>query len=69
MRPKAWADFYACFGPRFAKLPQRLPDLFTHQYVILKSADGATLQMQEVGRYLHMTLIEAEAEKDYFATQ
>ena len=34
-----------------------------------KCADGATLQMQAVGRYLHMTLIEAEAEKDYFAAQ
>ena len=67
MRPKAWAEFYACFGPRFAKLPQRPPDLDTHQDVILKSADGGKLQMQAVGRCLRMTLIEAEAEKDYFA--
>ena len=66
---KGWAEFYACFELRFAKLPQRPSDLDTHQDVILKSADGAKLQMQAVGRCLRMTLIEAEAEKDYFATQ
>ena len=62
-----WAGFYACFGPRFDSLPQLFPDIGTQKDAILHSADGAILRLQVVGRYLRMTLVEADVDANCFA--
>jgi len=64
---KDWAGFHACFGSRFGKLPQISPDIATHKDAVLKSADGAILRLQAVGRYLRMTLVEADDDANCFA--
>ena len=64
---KDWSGFHACFGLRFPKLPARPPDLDAAQELSFDGADGARLQLQAVGRYWRVTLVEIQTTSDGFA--